>query len=166
MGLMDLIFGRRKASGDGIDGEINRQNKAYGDSREQDAEKRGQTPTDPRMERRTERMNNDLRRVTERARESHLLSDSMRKKLNKVDGAIENAGEANPGNRSARNAKVRSKLRGTYDKLQVEHEGYVEELRRKGAPDRQIREAETNMRKIRDEMSSLYGKAGGSGRLK
>lgn len=169
---MDLFFGRRGASNEDIDAEIARQNQSAGylDSGREEAirrEEEAANKVDPRLQHRVDRTTADLDRVAERARASHFDPRHTDKFFKKIERGVNKVGVAeNPSVRRMRDADLRHKIRRSYDKLQAENENRLEKMRRKGATDRQLREADTEMRKMREGMEKIYRDAHGSGRLK
>ena len=169
MGLFDLIFGGG-SKGDDPEEEIER-NKAYGDLAaggegrvDHNEEKEF---SNPRAMKRAEHLGGGLDEVARRAKDMRLDERHMEKTFGKLDRAIEKVGDAkNSHVLQQRQQELRHKMRSGYAKIEQEHEGRIEELKRKGATDRRIREEENKMKKTRDDMSSMYRKAGGSGMLK
>lgn len=169
MGLFDLIFGGR-SKGDDPEAEIERNNKAYGDlyvggQGRTDHEEQNEV-ANPRAMKRADGFGNNLEDVARRVKNLHLDERHMDKTLGKVERAIGKVGEArNARVEQARLQELRHKMRSSYAKIAKEHEDRLVELRAKGATDRRIREEEMKMRKTREDMSSMYRRAGGSGSL-
>jgi len=178
MGFLDFILGRRSSTEDELDAEIERQEKtAYGDLYAGGA---GRAPhvlddhseelpdkSNRVLDRKTSRMQEDLQQVERRARDLHIYDEKVRKRIGKVESSIGRVHDArNPIIRSQQNSKLRERLRKGYGKIRQENEQRLEKLRQDGASDRRLREEEIKLRKIRDDMSSMYRRSGGSGMLK
>jgi len=67
---------------------------------------------------------------------------------------------------SQRNAKLRTGLKKSYNKIKQENDRRLEKLRHDGATEGHIRREELKLDKIRKDMSSMYRRSGGSGTLK
>ena len=168
MGLFDLIFGGG-SKGDDPEEEIER-NKAYGDlasggEGRVDHRKESEA-SNPRAMKRADGFGDGLDDVARRVKEMHLDERHMDKALGKVERAIGHVAESkNSRVEQMRLQELRHKMRSSYSKIAKEHEDRLVELRAKGATDRHIRSEELKMKKTREDMSSMYRKAGGSGSL-
>lgn len=174
MGLWDTIFGNR-LKGDDPEEEIER-NKAYGDlysggeGRVDHVENEETAVGNQRAVKNADRLTGGLEEVERRTREMRLGDRGNRhleKTFGKLDRAIDKVGQAeNSRILQQRQEALRHKIRSGYSKIEQEHAQRIEELRRKGATDRHIKEEEHKMKKTREDMSSMYRRAGGSGMLK
>lgn len=174
MGLWDLIFGGGKKVDD-IDDEIDRgEGKTYGDlyaggrgTSHHDFNEEDSPRTDPRLAGRTNRLSENLEDVERRAKALHIDDRRLEKTVGKIGRGIEKLGNSdNPGSVSVRNAALRKKIRSGYEKLEGEHEKRLEKLREDGASERRLKEEQLKMKRLRDDMSSMYRRSGGSGMLK
>jgi hypothetical protein len=170
MGLFDLIFGTNRSKGDDPEDEIER-NKAYGNLYEGGQGRvdhsKEEELSNPHAMKRAERLSGGLDEVARRAKDMQLDENRMERTFGKIGSAIEKVGEAKNSNvMRQRQQDLRHKMRSSYAKIEQEHENRIEELKRKGATDRRIKDEENKMRKTRDDMSSMYRRAGGSGMLK
>jgi len=169
MGLFDLIFGTNRSKGDDPEEEISR-NKAYGNLYEGGQGRvdhnKEEEMLNPRAMKRAERLDSGLDEVARRAKDMRLDEKHMEKTFGKVERAIGKVREAkNARVEQLRLQELRHKMRSSYSKIEKEHEDRLVELRAKGATDRHIRAEELKMKRTREDMSSMYRRAGGSGNL-
>ena len=170
MGLFDLFFGANRSKGDDPEEEIKR-NKARGNlfaGGEGNVDHNQERETNnPRAMKIADRLSGGLDEVERRTKDMQLDERRMDKISGKLSRAIEKVGDAkNLHDMHDRQVVLRRKMRGSYAKIEQEHEKRIEELKRKGTTERRIREEEFKMKKTREEMSSMYRRAGGSGMLK
>jgi len=112
-------------------------------------------------------MNEDLRTVERRARDLNIFDEKVRKRVGKLEkdfGKIEKTSD--PRLLSQAREKTRRDLRKGYAKTESAFKKRIETMKKHGATDRHIREEELKLKKIHEDMSSMYRRSGGSGMLK
>jgi len=176
MGILDFLLGRR-SSGDDIDDGIEKERKVYGnlysggagriDRKTSDPSEEIVEKNDRNFDRKISHLQDDLHDVERRARDLHAYDDQVRKKMGKLESSIGGVRDASsPLIMSQRNAKLRTGLKKSYNKIKQENDRRLEKLRHDGATEGHIRREELKLDKIRKDMSSMYRRSGGSGTLK
>lgn len=180
MGFWDFMFGGFRKSSAEETYEEPQERKAYGDlfvggqgrvDHEIEKQRTGETEkkssSDLSRERDVRRMNEDLHAVERRARDMHIFDHDVKKKVGKLERDFGKIRESNsPVSASRMREKTRRDIRKSYAKTQAAHEKHLDELREQGASERRLSEESTKFKRIREDMSSMYRRSGGSGMLK